>query len=89
LKSSNVSIFSPFAAGFRSTTIFSRFFLPLLSLVLEEYDDSDSLPLEDPEPEELSRFFFPAFLSSFAGGGEVFLRFSDGIGDAAFFSMVR
>lgn len=75
--------------GFLSTTIFSRFFFPLESLVLDEYEDSESLPLDDPEPDELSRLFFAAFLSNFAGGDEVFLRFSDGIGDASFFSIVR
>lgn len=58
--------------------------------MLEEYDDSDSLPLDDPEPEELSRFFFEAFLSTRAGCGELgFFRFRDGIGDASFFSIVR
>lgn len=88
--SENNSLFSPFAEGFLSTTIFSRFFFPLESLVLEEYDDSDPLPpLDDPEPEELSRFFFATFLSILEGGGEVFLRLSVGIGDAGFFSIVR
>lgn len=84
--------FLPFAVGFLSTTIFSRFFFPLESLVLDEYDDSEPLPLDDPEPDELSRFFFETFLSTRAGGGggEIgFLRFSDGIGDASFFSIVR
>jgi hypothetical protein len=48
----------PFDVNFLSTTIFSRFFLPFESLVLDEYEDSDSLPLEDPEPDELSPRFF-------------------------------
>lgn len=50
--------FSPFADGFRSTTIFSRFFFPFESLVLDEYDESDSLPLDEADPDVLlSRFF--------------------------------
>ena len=59
--------------------------------MLEEYDDSDPLPppLDDPEPDELSRFFFATFLSIREGGGEVFLRLSVGTGDVGFFSIVR
>lgn len=61
--------------------------------MLDEYDESDSLPLDDPEPDELSRFFFACgarLCSTRAGGGEMaFFRFSVGIGEAAFLSTGR
>lgn len=63
--------------------------------MLDEYDsDPDSLPLDEPEPDELSRRF--RFLDVrtrswrvVAGGGETgFFRFNE-IGEAAFFSIRR
>lgn len=73
--------------GFLSTTIFSRFFFPFELLVLDEYDESDSLPLDEPEPDELSRFFLLVTLRD-EGGEMGFLRFRE-IGEAAFFSSAR
>lgn len=86
--------FLPLADAFLSTTIFSRFFFPFESLVLDEYDDSEPLPVDDPVPDELSRFTFLLFdvrvRSGLASGGVIgFLRFNVGIGDAAFFSRSR
>lgn len=61
--------------------------------MLDEYDVSDPLPLDDPDPDELSRFFLlldVRLRSGRASGGVIgFLRFNDGIGDAAFFSKSR
>lgn len=62
-----LTTFSPFDDGFRSTTIFSRFFFPFESLVLDEYEESDSLPLVDPDPDELSRFFLLCAVRLFSG----------------------
>lgn len=61
--------------------------------MLDDIDDSEPLPLDDPDPDELSRFFFLPDVRLRSGrdkGGEFgFFRFSDGIGEANFFSIKR
>lgn len=50
----------PFFVTFLSATTFSRFepanFFALVLLVLDEYEESDSEPLDEPEPDELDFF---------------------------------
>lgn len=58
--------------------------------MLDELDsEPDSLPLEEPDPDELSRFLCDARRSARSGGGEIgFFRFND-TGEIAFLSRSR